>query len=173
MCFQWCFFQHRLLVKIQQDTRGLNITSTDHKLKHSWQCKYAQSNDELSLRLQLYLSLPLPTIHRAGLQHKWKIVNRPGRFLCGLHRDGHKCGEEQGYIHIFYKYCICIASSLRWVVILFKNRILELILYVVGQSRWRIPDCPLQCTECQRAICCQRCWFYCPLIIKAATEKVI
>ena len=62
------------------------------------QCALSLSRS-LSVRLQLHLSLPLPTLHPAGLQLRWQLVNRPGRFLCRLHRDGHKRGEKQRHNH--------------------------------------------------------------------------
>ncbi len=149
----------------------------------------------LSLRLQLYLSLPLPTIHPAGLQHRWKSVNRPGRFLCRLHWDRHKCGEEQSYNHIFSfknEYFtdnfqqksesklgfsdLTVQPSNKYYF--GKNKVCSIppvfiTCWCVGQSRWRLPDCLLLSTECQCAICPQRYWLYYLLIVKAYILKVI
>ena len=118
----------------------------------------------LSLRLQLHLPLPLPTLYPAGLPHRWKFGNRPGRFLCRLHRDRHERGEEKSY-----NYNVCtdrsavflfflrarfkdwtVQTSKNYCFMKYSNPILPLFILCrrAAQSRWRLKDCPLLWTVC-------------------------
>lgn len=90
----------------------------------------------LSLRLQLHLSPPLPTFHPAGLQHRWKFVNRGGRLFCRIPRDRHKCGEEESFNHIIWYFCK--ERSLHWIC---------LVVWVKADGGYQIVHCCPLCVS--------------------------
>lgn len=101
--FVHTFWHQRRLIRSQSIANNV-------KIAHSF-C--------VSLRLQIHLSLSLPTIHPAGLQRRWKLVDRTGRFIVWLHWEGHKRGEKQSLSPIFTHLYGKLPSF--YYVITFKN----------------------------------------------------